>query len=163
MAAGSSILARSDFMNTVRLNGKDTWYNIPTKMLYDPAPYNDPSHLGWDVSHLQALMGGNGGLFSYDRRLEQTSRAMGNVSGDAVDVMATPAVNDAIGRMKKTHPDANTTRDLATSRRLSEAPDLVSEWKNKMVFYTGNESSSEFGKYLSKQVSRMLICLLLPT
>jgi len=163
MAAGSSILARSDFMNTVRLNGKDTWYNIPTKMLYDPAPYNDPSHLGWDVSHLQALMGGNGGLFSYDRRLEQTSRAMGNLSGDAVDVMATPAVNDAIGRMKKTHPDANTTRDLATSRRLSEAPDLVSEWKNKMVFYTGNESSSEFGKYLSKQVSRMLICLLLPT
>jgi hypothetical protein len=88
---------------------------------------------------------------------------MGNLSGDAVDVMATPAVNDAIGRMKKTHPDANTTRDLATSRRLSEAPDLVSEWKNKMVFYTGNESSSEFGKYLSKQVSRMLICLLLPT
>tara|TARA_B100000768_G_scaffold171890_1_gene179600 strand:+ start:64 stop:1221 length:1158 start_codon:yes stop_codon:yes gene_type:complete len=151
MAAGSSILARSDFMNTVRLNGKDTWYNIPTKMLYDPAPYNDPSHLGWDVSHLQTLMGGNGGLFSYDRRLEQTSRAIGDVSGDAVDVMAAPAVNDAIGRMKKAHPDANTTHGLATSRRLSEASDLVSEWKNKMVFYTGNELSSAFGKYLSKK------------
>ena len=36
--AGSSILARSEFMHEQRANGDFTWYNIPTKMLYDPCP-----------------------------------------------------------------------------------------------------------------------------
>ena len=38
LQARSSILARSDFMNEYRANGDFTWYNIPTKMLYDPCP-----------------------------------------------------------------------------------------------------------------------------
>lgn len=37
-AAGTSILARSEFMHEYRANGEFTWYNIPTKMLYDPCP-----------------------------------------------------------------------------------------------------------------------------
>ena len=36
----SSILGRSEFMHRVRQDRtQNTWYNIPTKMLYDPAPY----------------------------------------------------------------------------------------------------------------------------
>ena len=37
-AAGTSVLARSEFMHEYRANGAFTWYNIPTKMLYDPCP-----------------------------------------------------------------------------------------------------------------------------
>ena len=37
-AAGTSLLARSEFMHEYRANGAFTWYNIPTKMLYDPCP-----------------------------------------------------------------------------------------------------------------------------
>ena len=36
--AGTSILARSEFMHERRANGDFTWYNIPAKMLYDPCP-----------------------------------------------------------------------------------------------------------------------------
>lgn len=38
LEAGSSILARSEFMHERRANGDFTWYNIPAKMLYDPCP-----------------------------------------------------------------------------------------------------------------------------
>jgi hypothetical protein len=36
--AGTSLLGRSEYMNEFRNNGEFTWYNIPTKMLYDPCP-----------------------------------------------------------------------------------------------------------------------------
>ena len=39
MGAGASVLGRSEFMNKQRANLKDTWYNIPAKMLFDPCPY----------------------------------------------------------------------------------------------------------------------------
>ena len=38
LEARSSILARSEFMHEQRANGDFTWYNIPSKMLYDPCP-----------------------------------------------------------------------------------------------------------------------------
>ena len=37
-------------MNELRQDtSKFSWYNIPTKMLYDPSPYNDPGDPGHDM------------------------------------------------------------------------------------------------------------------
>ena len=53
--ADSSILAKAEFMHELRQDtSKFTWYNIPTKMLYDPAPLNipdDPGHLVQDPGY----------------------------------------------------------------------------------------------------------------
>ena len=50
--ADASILARAEFMHERRSDAsKYTWYNIPTKMLYDPAPLNDPGDRGYDMSN----------------------------------------------------------------------------------------------------------------
>ena len=47
----SSLLARAEFMHELRGDtSKFSWYNIPTKMLYDPAPYNDLGDPGWGAS-----------------------------------------------------------------------------------------------------------------
>ena len=46
----ASILARAEFMHQTRADPSEyTWYNIPSKMLYDPAPLNDPGDPGWDM------------------------------------------------------------------------------------------------------------------
>merc|ERR1719272_2202401 len=64
--ADASILARAEFMHQTRADAsKYTWYNIPTKMLYDPAPLNDMGDPGWDMS---AYANYSGGAQSYTYR-----------------------------------------------------------------------------------------------
>ena len=54
-----SAVARAEFMNEKRADSdKYTWYNIPTKMLYDPAPLNDPGDRGYDMSNYSKYSGG---------------------------------------------------------------------------------------------------------
>lgn len=70
LGADASILARAEYMNQLRQDTtKYTWYNIPSKMLYDPAPYNDLTDPGHDMSAYMAYSGG-GGSFSY-RQLQE--------------------------------------------------------------------------------------------
>ena len=57
--ADASILARAEFMHQTRADSSQyTWYNIPTKMLYDPAPLNDLGDPGWDMSAYANYSGG---------------------------------------------------------------------------------------------------------
>ena len=72
--AGSSVLARTEFMNERRADEtKHTFYNIPTKMLYDPAPLNDPGDPGHDMSQYEDLLEQLGGLFTYRRERRRLS------------------------------------------------------------------------------------------
>ena len=88
LGANASILSRADFMNERRADKtKYTWYNIPTKMLYDPAPLNDPGDPGHDMSAYANYSSG-AQSFTYRRRTQSATEA---------------------------------------------------DWRNRMVFYTGDE------------------------
>ena len=79
--ADASILARAEFMHERRSDSsKYTWYNIPTKMLYDPAPLNDPGDRGYDMSNYSKY---SGGVESFTfRRLGAEADADGDGDGD---------------------------------------------------------------------------------
>ncbi|EOD39164.1 hypothetical protein EMIHUDRAFT_223628, partial [Emiliania huxleyi CCMP1516] len=65
----TSLLAPAEFMNLLRADpSKFTWYNIPAKMLYDPAPLNDPADPGHDMSRWANYSGG-GQSYTYRRAL----------------------------------------------------------------------------------------------
>lgn len=139
--ADASITARAEFLHELRQDTtKFTWYNIPTKMLYDPAPYNDLSDPGWDMSRYEAYSDGVQS-FAYRRladeehheiqrrtQLWQSRRAdaPGNliaVDDDTTDsTKAASAIAVAVGE---------------GGRQLQSA--TASDWKNRMVFYTGDE------------------------
>ena len=180
LGAQSSILARSEFMHERRANGDFTWYNIPTKMLYDPCPLvralvskastysiphalsslpalfarscshacmnaphryapfplfaqNDRSHPGWDISKLKGLLDAGGGLFTYRRRLQEPENATSSVS------VARAAPGQPTGGSVAITLTAPAPA-MAGARKLSEASDEMLAWKDRMVFYTGDES-----------------------
>ena len=84
----SSIVARAEFMNERRADPEQfTWYNIPWKMLLDPAPLNDRTDPGWDMSAYHEFAG-PGFQFTY-RRLAEEEAAEGD--GDAVAPSLLPA------------------------------------------------------------------------
>ena len=49
-------------------------YNIPSKMLYDPAPLNDPTDPGWDMSAYAAFDNG-AQSYTFGRRLQSATEA----------------------------------------------------------------------------------------
>ena len=117
----SSILARSEYMNERRANGQETWYNIPTKMLYDPCPLNNPSHPGWQTEHLHSLLAGAGGVFTYRRRLQEQDDAKRAAIAAALEApLEAPLVNATLS---------------AGGRQLQASQSLPAS----MVFYTGDE------------------------
>ena len=144
----SSILARAEFMNERRKDAsKFTWISIPTKMLYDPAPLNDPTDPGWDMSSYQSL---TGDIFSY-RRLDDMepapagTRAAGQINGDgpirgdgplrgALAISQAGGVPD--GAILSNASTAAWSRE-ASARRLESVTN--SGWMKRMVFYSGDE------------------------
>ena len=158
----SSILARAEFMNTRRADRtKFTFYNIPAKMLYDPAPLNNPTDPGWDMSaYMEYNNQGGGDSRRLAERLQLTSNATTPVqarsssmvaigAGDAMvtspsnDVVYSTADEDGVTRVVTSaeyyrHPSA-AVRPAEHDRRLA-APSFE-EWKNRMVFFTGDETS----------------------
>lgn len=156
----ASVLARAEFMNKLRDDdSKYTWYNIPSKMLYDPAPYNNPDDPGWDMSKYAHLNEGDegGGMFSY-RRLARTTSVRDELDRDttrmAVDATGEATVDPAsriaystvgedgeiraITSAEYHGGDGNGTHlDTPDGRQLASATE--SDWKNRMVFYQGDE------------------------
>ena len=128
LGVDASVIARAEHMNQYRADtSKFTWYNIPTKMLYDPAPYNDPGDPGWDMS---AYMAYNNGAqtFTYRRRLAERERR-------EMDRRRLLVAN----RSQTVPADGTSEYPPAASRRLSSA--VEADWRNRMVFYTGDERS----------------------
>ena len=113
----SSILARAEFMHETRDDASEyTWYNIPTKMLYDPAPLNDAGDTGHDMS---AFMNYSNGAQSYNyrrRRKLTQQQAEGESGVPAFDLEA-----------------------ISRHRRLAST--VESDWRQRMVFYTGDEAA----------------------
>ena len=167
--ADSSVLARAEFMNERRANpSKWTWYNIPTKvrkhayypcthahmhtckqiqtkahkckqimahvqcvdraplsliqMLYDPAPLNDPGDPGHDMSAYVERCG-DSEVFTYRRHRERRALLDSRLSDAGFDVS-----EDDIG------PGSS---DNASRRALASA--YESDWRQRMVFYEGDE------------------------
>lgn len=62
LGANTTLSSQAEFMNRYRMDGKQTVYSIPTKMLYDPAPLNipdDPGHAVQDPGY--QISDGKGG------------------------------------------------------------------------------------------------------
>ena len=121
LGADSSILARAEFMHQTRDDVSEwTWYNIPTKMLYDPAPLND---LGWHTHDMSDYMNYSNGVQSFGYRRRASAEFLEGWSGAPRHVPgATPTF---------------TLDEILHHRRLSSA--VLSDWKERMVFYTGDE------------------------
>ena len=60
---------------------KFTFYNIPTKMLYDPAPQNDLSDPGHDMSAYAEYSGGVKSFTYRQRRRQLNSRQLPSKNG----------------------------------------------------------------------------------
>ena len=162
----SSVHARAEFMNTRRADAtKYTLYNIPTKMLYDPAPFNNPADPGHDMSAYEALNKGppgGGATFTYDRRLNEqhpsTMLAVGAAGDTAVDssrhVVYSTADDDGSIR---TVTSAEYYEALLAPERPGRqlAGDTLEAWKNRMVFYQGDERAF----YPSGQKTCAICCL----
>ena len=117
----ASITSRAEFMHERRADtSKFTFYNIPTKMLYDPAPLNDLGDPGWDMSAYVDTLEDHGGLFTYRRRARGRSRRR------ALDAA----------------PDT-ASEEQAARRRLSATD---ADWRNRMVFYPGDERDFYLGE-----------------
>ena len=106
-------------------------------MLYDPAPYNDPGDPGWDMSAYAAYSGG-GQTFSYRRRLAErpmasSSTAVAYSTADAEGTIVT------VSGAQYHAGDSGLSLPLALDdgRRLASA--TQADWRNRMVFYTGDE------------------------
>ena len=116
--ADSSVIARAEFMNERRADAsKWTWYNIPTKMLYDPAPLNDPTDPGHDMSAYEARCGAiDADQFNFRRdRRSLLDRRVAELSG----------ADDAY------------LQQPVSRRSLASA--VESDWRQRMVFFTGDE------------------------
>ena len=144
----ASILARAEFMHQTR---KDpslyTWYNIPTKMLYDPAPLNDPGDAGWDMGpYMNYSMGVQN--YVYRRRRMSATRTLrrqrprhgddnqrhGRRRAEALERgMPAPAAAGS-------PPPFSVDEVLDHRRRASlMASATAADWRMRMVFYTGDE------------------------
>ena len=143
----SSILARAEFMNELRKDAsKYTRYNIPSKMLYDPAPYNDLADPGWDMSEYAEYSGisfGSRRLAEQqllgDHHNQSTVLAVGAMSHATVDASSHIAFSTAGAdgeiRVITTAEYHSPIEHDDHGRRL----DSFEDWKNRMVFYTGDE------------------------
>ena len=121
--ADASILARAEFMHQTRADSsKYTWYNIPTKMLYDPAPLNDLGDPGWDMSAYANYSGGSQN-YEYGRRRMEARLHARHLTAARVHA----------GLDKPAHSQA----EILRHRRLASA--VESDWRNRMVFYDGDE------------------------
>ena len=143
VGADASVLARAEFMNELREDtSKFTWYNIPTKMLYDPAPYNDPGDPGWDMSAYEAYNNGAQSL-SY-RRLQEAEvreaelarrtrlwqeREDGTPGSALTSSLPAAAADDGDGAIAIAVGEGG--------RQLQSATEA--DWRNRMVFYPGDE------------------------
>eukprot|EP00966_Prymnesium_polylepis_P103629 2399280-Prymnesium_polylepis.1 len=73
-------------MNEVRADPtKYTWYNIPTKMLYDPAPLNDPGDAGHDMSRWANYSSGVQSFTYRRRRAADVDSPFTFIDGSAAD------------------------------------------------------------------------------
>ena len=121
--ADSSIIARAEHMNELRADtSKFTWYNIPSKMLYDPAPYNDPGDPGHDMSKYMAYNNGQQS-FTFRRLLEEReerNKELGIAGSIADEVIAADG-----------------------GRQLQSATDA--DIRNRMVFFKGDERAYYYG------------------
>ena len=137
----ASVTARSEFMNEVRFDTtKYTWYNIPTKMLYDPAPLNDRGDPGWDMSAYAAYTGG-GQTFSYRRLEDRDDTSTTVVLGTVADGTGEEKGAGEAGVATSTGAlDVQTAVGIdVEGRQLASAADA--DWRNRMVFYPGDERS----------------------
>ena len=142
--AGSSIIARAEMMNEYRADSSQfAWYNIPSKMLNDPAPLNDLSDPGWDTSALGIPVSMDA---LYRRRLSEGDESANTSFVDFSKaspphdiVYATSNLDDGSVR-SVTRAELHAKRRASDSaRRLSGASATASSWINRMVFYTGDE------------------------
>ena len=148
LGADASILARAEFMHQTRADSSEfTWYNIPTKMLYDPAPLNDPGDAGWDMSPYLNYSGG-AQSYTYRRR-----RALG-VGDDAGEGRAGKGQGGGRGSRRAQSlasgmpvpnlngepPRFSVEQVLDHRRRASlQSSATARDWRQRMVFYTGDE------------------------
>ena len=111
-------------------------YNIPSKMLYDPAPLNDPGDPGWDMSPYANYSGG-AQSYTYRRR-----RALGLADDDDAGegraeslARGMPAPN-----LNGEPPRFSVEQVLDHRRRASLLSSAAArDWRERMVFYTGDE------------------------
>ncbi|KOO24193.1 fibrocystin-l [Chrysochromulina tobinii] len=137
VGAGASITARAEFMNELRDDiTKFTWYNIPTKMLYDPAPYNDPGDPGWDMSAYAAYNNG-AQTFTYRRLEGSDANASSELIGVGIGSVAAELPPPLMSSEEAAAATAAEENERRTRRALSSATD--SDWRNRMVFFTGDE------------------------
>ena len=143
-----SIIARAEFMHQSRADSsKWTWYNIPTKMLYDPAPLNDLGDPGWDMS---AYMNYSSGVQSYTYTRRRMDPALHRMDGPARARMAERRRRATLSAQGGVVPPEFSTRQIASHRRLASA--VESDWRNRMVFYEGDERAFYQGVYRHTRV-----------
>ena len=132
-----SIIARAEFMHQTRADSSEwTWYNIPTKMLYDPAPLNDLGDPGHDMSEYMNYSGG-AQSFTYDRRrLDPVVARMEGAKRRRMEERRRRAAVSAQGGVK-VEPEFS-TRQITEHRKLV-ASAVDSDWRMRMVFYEGDE------------------------
>ena len=91
-------------------------------MLYDPAPYNDLGDPGWDMSRFMAYNNG-AQTFTYRRLDELTRRAALTANRSASSEMGSEGKTPTLGSK--------------SGRRVASATEA--DWRNRMVFYEGDE------------------------
>ena len=120
-------------------------------MLYDPAPLNDLGDPGHDMS---AYMNYSGGGLSYDyrrsRRMEHdepAEPAEAHAHRRRMDARHLAAAEVHAGRARP----AFSHEEITQHRRLASA--VESDWRNRMVFYQGDERA--FYQGLDSRVSEL--------
>ena len=144
----ASILARAEFMHQTRKDPSEyTWYSIPTKMLYDPAPLNDPGDKGWDMG---PYMNYSAGVQNYvyrrrmsdvttpnqRRRQRGDNQRHGRRRAESLERGMPAPATEAV-------PPAFSVEQVLDHRRRAslQSSATASDWRQRMVFYNGDERS----------------------
>ena len=132
LGADASILARAEWMHETRADSAEwTWYNIPSKMLYDPAPLNDLGDKGWDMSKYSNYSSGVQS-YTYADGGGGRRRRLRRVSSERRRMRAAVGAAGGVGW----EPDFSLD-EIRSHRQLASA--VNSDWRNRMVFYDGDE------------------------
>ena len=135
----ASILARAEFMHQTRADPSEhTWYNIPSKMLYDPAPLNDPGDAGWDMS---AYANYSGGVQSYNYRRRALRALAAGRRGERGDRRVESLDRGMPAPNLHGEPPRFSVEEVLDHRRRAslQSSATASDWRQRMVFYTGDE------------------------
>ena len=154
----ASVLSRAEYMSERRADtSKYTFYNIPTKMLYDPCPLNDPGDPGCDMAAYHDVLEEAGGIFSYRRRrgLAAPDRAEQLQAGAQLFAQRVARGEERARHLHILKVDSADESEMrawavrhhdyvAHGRQLASA--IETDWRNRMVFYPGDEKNFYLGQ-----------------